>query len=123
MRAGDILHIEAEPESLTAALTRLELSVEEATDTSDEENDASDKKEKKENPASGDSDVVILELVPLPQARIVGRSMDAIKIRTRYGLSLLAISRKGRRIIKRLPVASIKAGDVLLLKGSEEALA
>jgi di/tricarboxylate transporter len=49
--------------------------------------------------------------------------MESIKLSTRYGLSLLAISRNGQRIIKRLRVASIKAGDVLLLQGPEEALA
>ena len=64
-----------------------------------------------------------MELVPLPRARMVGRSMDSIKLNTRYGLSLLAISRKGRSIVKRLRVASIQAGDVLLLQGSEESLA
>jgi di/tricarboxylate transporter len=123
IRADDILHIEAEPEALTAALTSLQLSVEEAADAADEEAGHAEKEDKEEKSKSGERDEVILELVPLPQARIVGRTMDAIKLRTRYGLSLLAISRKGRRIIKRLRVAPIKAGDVLLLQGPEEALA
>jgi len=61
--------------------------------------------------------------VSLPQTRLVGRSADVVKLRTRYGLSLLAISRRGRRMIKRLRSTAIQAGDVLLMQGPPEALA
>jgi di/tricarboxylate transporter len=43
-------------------------------------------------------------------------------LRTRYGLNLLAISRKGRRSVKRLRFTPIKAGDVLLLQGEPGSL-
>jgi di/tricarboxylate transporter len=64
-----------------------------------------------------------VELVPLPHARLLGRSTKAVKLRSRYGLSLLAISRRGRRIVKRLCGTPIQAGDVLLMQGLPEALA
>jgi di/tricarboxylate transporter len=128
IHADDLLFIEAEPESLTAALTSLGVTLDEP-----QENEASEKrnddagpvesKTEEKVPKSIVEEMTLAELVPLPRARMVGRSMDSIKLNTRYGLSLLAISRKGRRIVKRLRVESIHAGDVLLLQGSEEALA
>ena len=120
IRADDLLFIEADPESFTAALTSLGLTVDDAAD--DEADPAGGGGEKKES-KSGAEEMALVEYVPLPRARLVGRSMDSIKLSTRYDLSLLAISRKGRRIVKRLRGASIQAGDVLLLQGSEEALA
>jgi di/tricarboxylate transporter len=43
-------------------------------------------------------------------------------MRARYGLNLLAISRRGRRSIKRLRSTEIQPGDVLLLQGDPAAL-
>lgn len=128
IRADDLLFIEADPESLTAALTGLGLSVEEPEEEEAAEKGAeaaapADGKTEEKESKPGTEEVALVELVPLPQARMVGRSMDSIKLSTRYGLSLMAISRKGRRIVKRLRRESIQAGDVLLLQGTEEALA
>jgi len=116
LHAEDILVIEAEPESLSAALTSLGLVIDEPQDISPAESDTD-----KTKPVS--EETALQEFVPLPQARLIGRSMETIKLRTRYGLSLLALSRQGRRIVKRLRFASIRAGDVLLLQGTAEALA
>ena len=123
IRADDLLFIEADPESFTGALTSLGLTVDNAQDGAEETNDAADRKAENKESKPGTEEMELVELVPLPRARMVGRSMDSIKLSTRYGLSLLAISRKGRRIAKRLRVESIQAGDVLLLQGSEEAMA
>jgi di/tricarboxylate transporter len=65
---------------------------------------------------------VIQELVVMPNALVVGRSAKAIELRTRYGINLLAISRQGRRSIKRLRSIAIQAGDVLLLQGAPESI-
>lgn len=128
IRADDLLFIESEPESLTAALTGLGLSLDEPEKQEDSEKEQDEagpvesKAEEKESKSNGE-EVALVELVPLPGARLVGRSMDSIKLSTRYDLSLLAISRKGRHMVTRLRGASIQAGDVLLLQGSEEAVA
>jgi di/tricarboxylate transporter len=53
---------------------------------------------------------------------LIGRSASDIGLRTRYGLNLLAVSRQGRRSIKRLRSTSILAGDVLLMQGAAEPL-
>lgn len=124
LRDGDILVVEADPESFAAALASLGLVVDEP-----EQDDAAPAEDKDEtNARSGKADAAseenaLRELVPLPYARLLGRSADGVNLRSRYGLSLLAISRRGRRITKRLRSTSIRAGDVLLVQGAPEALA
>ena len=136
LAADDILVVEVEPESLATALSSLGLKLEEdipaeAADKSLSEETASleDIKE------SGDTDtedntkaksrpdeVVLQELVVMPDAMMIGRSAKAVELRTRYGINLLALSRQGRRSIKRLRSTPIQAGDVLLLQGAPESI-
>jgi di/tricarboxylate transporter len=61
-------------------------------------------------------------MVALPTAMLIGRSARDMQLRTRFGINLLAISRRGHRSIKRLRSTPIQAGDVLLMQGSIEAL-
>jgi di/tricarboxylate transporter len=137
LQDGDILVIEVEPASLSAVLTSLGLKLEEdvpaepveqkeeAVDPQpgSEEAPAADKAAAtphKEKPRS--DDVVIQELVVMPNAALVNHSATDIQLRTRYGINLLAISRQGQRSIKRLRSAPLRAGDVLLTRGTPEAL-
>ncbi len=127
LRVHDILVIKAEPESFAAALTSLGLTVPEAPGDSaaGASSDAGqhDPAAEPEKTKPNADDNTLQELVPLPQARLIGHSMDAVNLRSRYGLSLLAISRRGRHIVSRLSSAPILAGDVLLIQGTAEALA
>jgi len=150
LRAGDILVIEVEPESLPVALTNLGLKLEEdvPTDQGEEEEETGEtgktgetgalpnKAEAKTGEAKGkekqseepqeekqkSDEVVVQELVVMPGADLVNRSATNIDLRTRYGINLLAISRQGRRSIKRLRSTPLHAGDVLLMQGMPEAL-
>lgn len=134
--AGDILVIEADPESLGASLTKLGLSLEEAVapskteteqdadDSTEEPAEAADQGEKEDKPAARSSDDIALqELVAQPGAAILGRSASDIALRTRFGINLLAISRQGHRSIRRLRWTEIQAGDVLLMQGDAESIA
>jgi di/tricarboxylate transporter len=120
LRAGDILVIEADPGSLTTTLTGLGLSLE-----SPDKKDAPKPERRKGDSDSKSNDkeeTVLQELVVLPNAAIIGRSVGNVHIGTRFGLNLLAISRQGRQSIKRLRSTPIRAGDVLLMQGVPEAL-
>ena len=134
---GDILVIEVEPESLATALSSLGLKLEEEVPAeADEESteaevlqaskgklqDAESEDNNKDNEKTKQDEVVIQELVVMPNALLIGRSATAIDLRTRYGINLLAISRQGRRSIRRLRSIPIQAGDVLLMQGAPEAL-
>jgi len=141
LRAGDILVIEVEPESLPVALTSLGLKLEEdvpaelgeAEEGAEPGDDSNKAKAAAEDTTAKDSEeqpeekqksdeVVVQELVVMPGAELVNRSATNIDLRSRYGINLLAISRQGRRSIRRLRSTPLHAGDVLLMQGMPEAL-
>lgn len=144
--AGDILIIEAEAENLANALSNLGLELEEAkteeieqaangkqseetlqeaavektvADSNNEEAESA-MPEKEKTPTD---EIVLMELAILPTSSLVSRSPSDILLRTRYGINLLALSRKGQRSVSRLRTIRFKAGDVLLLQGSPGTIA
>lgn len=135
LRDGDILVVEVEPGSLATALGSLGLKLEEDVpakarpktdgeaqsggqeEAADDTSPAEKKKEK-----SRADEVEIQELVAMPNAALLNRSARDIQLRTRFGINLLAISRQGRRSIRRLRSTPLRAGDVLLVQGAPEAL-
>ena len=134
LQDGDILVIEVEPESLPKALSSLGLTLladvpankETPSNTiTDVKLTPLDDEIPQPNPEmdiSKSEDIVIQELVVSPEAALVNRSAADIQLRTRYGISLLAISRQGRRSLKRLRSTPVKAGDVILLQGDPESV-
>ncbi|MCO6427900.1 SLC13 family permease [Nitrosomonas communis] len=147
IHAGDILIIEAEAGSLANVLSSLGLELEEAKSGIEKEDNEESSPAERENskkakvipPGEGNDakaepslaekkdisldEIVLMELAILPASDLVGRSPSDILLRTRYGINLLALSRKGQRSIARLRAIRFKAGDVLLLQGSPEAIA
>ncbi len=135
VRPGDVLVIEAEPESLASALSHLGLKLEESVSMTATGDDSS--REDSANPgemevpagkeeAKSDglgNEVVLQELAVMPTSSLIDRSASDAQIRTVHGLNLIAISRQGRRTIKRLRSTRIKAGDVLLMQGPPDGLA
>ncbi len=86
-------------------------SVKSETSASDDQNDDSDDR---------DEDIILREIAVLPSATIVGRSASDLRLRTRYGLNLLAVSREGRPPQTRLRSLKLKSGDLLLMQGPAE---
>ena len=62
-------------------------------------------------------DVTVVEAVVTPGAPLEGRSPETMRLRTRYGINLLAVSRQGKPYRGRLKAFGFQAGDVLLLQG------
>ena len=129
LRPGDILVLEAEPGSLESVLSTLGLVLEEAVppdpDEAEEKAPAEGEevdKEEKESRKTEQPEVELQELVVMPDSSLLGRTASNIELRSRYGLNLLAISRRGHRSIKRLRSTWLQAGDVLLMQGTPEAL-
>lgn len=69
-----------------------------------------------------DEDIVLRELAVLPASTIVGLSARDIRLRSRYGLNLLAVAREGRKPRARLRTLKIKSGDLLMMQGPAEVL-
>ncbi|MDX1588027.1 MAG: SLC13 family permease [Oleiphilaceae bacterium] len=131
LQPGDVLVLEAEPEALSGVLSGLGLELdseeapqedpEDAKPLSDEEK-AQRRKEKKEKREQDRDGIELQELVAMPGSALIGRSAEALGLRARHSLNLLAISREGMRSIRRLRSTPIQAGDVLMIQGRPEAL-
>lgn len=118
IREGDILVLECEPDALALAISSLGLVLEEANDKGRTGTASVDEDEKK----SETEEIALIELTVRPETALVGRSAKDILLRTRYGINLLAMSRRGKRSIRRLRSVSVRAGDVLLMQGPPEAI-
>ncbi|MGY6550294.1 MAG: SLC13 family permease [Erythrobacter sp.] len=144
IRAGDILVLEADVETLAKALTVFGIRLEEqgssslqdgeaptvheapdlqlpaAGDDADED-DADD--DDAEDDSRADEDIILRELAVLPGSSIVGLSASDLRLRTRYGLNLLAVSREGSPPKARLRTLKLKSGDLLLMQGPADVMA
>ncbi len=105
IRAGDTLVIEASPESLDEALGAMGL--EYASGGSS---------------ALEDGDLKFAEVVVQESSRLSGRSARSVRLLYRYGVALVGVSREGKRFREQVRKLTLKAGDVLLLLGSDERL-
>jgi di/tricarboxylate transporter len=64
----------------------------------------------------------LLEVVVPDGARIEGRSAHSLRLMYRHSVTLLGVSRQGKRFTQRIQQLEIKAGDILLLLGNSEQL-
>ncbi len=67
-------------------------------------------------------DSALLEVVVPAGARIERRSARSLQLMARHGVTLLGVSRQGRRFTQRVRDLEIRAGDVLLLLGDADRL-
>ena len=106
LRAGDVLLLEGEPEDLERLQARAGLVLAgEAHAAKQEAEDA------------GVVEGVVTEASPL-----VGSTPAELDLRRRHGVALLAVSRSGQRVSRRLAALRFRPGDVVILKGEQERL-
>lgn len=67
-------------------------------------------------------DSSLLEVVVPQGARIDGRSAISLRLLYRHGVTLIGVSRQGKRFTERVRELKIQAGDILLLLGRNENL-
>jgi len=132
---GDILVLEADVETLAKALSVFGIKLEEqgssakedakaqALTTKDKKTADTTRDDAEEGDRKRDEDIVLRELAVLPGSTIVGRSASDLRLRTRYGLNLLALSREGKPPRTRLRTLKLKSGDLLLMQGPAEVMA
>jgi di/tricarboxylate transporter len=131
IRAEDILILEANVETLGKALSAFGIKLEEQGSSSGDQKQEAEPEAKTAASEDGsdhtelrrDEDIVLRELVVLPGSTIVGRSASDLRLRTRYGLNLLAVSRQGHPPRTRLRTIRLKSGDLILLHGPSEVMA
>ncbi len=64
-------------------------------------------------------DIELVEVALAPNSRLVGHSMREAQFREQFGFTALAISRQGEVITQRVGNIPLRAGDMLLLQGSQ----
>ncbi len=106
IRAGDILVLEAAPEALDRLRGSLKLEA-----IGEERHEA----------AAG-AGMALMEVVVQRDSRIAGRTSDDIRLLSRQGVTLLGVSRRGRKFRDRVRRLTIEPGDILLLLGPEDRL-
>ena len=107
LRAGDLLILEGEPEDLEALVARAGLTlVGEKPTAEDVPEDAK----------------TVVEGVITADSPLVGATPTSAALAARFGISLLAVSRRGERIRERLKQLKLRRGDVAILKGEAERL-
>lgn len=77
-----------------------------------------DKKFRKD--AADAENIVITEAVVMATSSMIGQTTAGMRMRSRFGVNLLAVSRKQTRIHKRLDHVTFRAGDVLMLQGRSQ---
>ena len=105
VEADDILILEASPDSIEEALGAFEL---------DYVGKGSGK--------LGSRDLVLQEVLVPESSRLAGRSAMSLRLLYRYRVTLVGVSRQGKRFRDKVRALTIRPGDVLLLLGSEDRL-
>jgi di/tricarboxylate transporter len=103
LREGDILLLESDTEVLTEFLedTKAELVGD----------------EKLFLKAEGSSEIQVAEGIIRENSPLIGETAASLRMRSRYGVNLLALARSNRTLRQRIDHVRFQSGDVLLLQG------
>jgi di/tricarboxylate transporter len=97
IREGDVLLLEGDPEELESVVARAGLRL----------------------PGTREGeDASVVEGVVTAESPLAGDTAGRARLRERFGVGLLAVSRSGQRITQRLNTVRLRAGDVLILRGT-----
>lgn len=106
--AEDVLLLECDPHVLDKVVARAQLDLVGSKDTDRE--------------ALRSAEIVTVEAVITGGSPLVGASLVELRLRERYGIGVLALSRRGRRLTTRLRRAKFQVGDVIVIQGSADAV-
>ena len=106
IKSGDLLVIEASPDSLEEAIGNFGLEYV-GKGLGQLQND----------------DLELTELVVSESSRLAGRSAMSVRLLYRYRVALVGVSRQGKRIREKIRHVELKPGDIVLLLGNKERLA
>jgi len=107
LRAGDLLLVEGEARTIPAVHGAPGLEIKSMPSL--------------ERVALGDERVKMMEVTVSYNSPFLGNSLQEINFRHRFDLSVLAIHRRGEPLVEKVGKIPLKAGDVLLAYGREEA--
>jgi di/tricarboxylate transporter len=106
----DIIIVETDPENLKKLLTTGKLEIV----TGSAEN--ADTMEPWE-------ELVLMETVVAPSSPLIGCTIKEFRLRSRFGVNVLALGRGGRQLVTQLRQIPIQVGDVMVVQGPSNAMA
>ncbi|WP_176559841.1 SLC13 family permease [Teichococcus rhizosphaerae] len=111
LRAGDVLLLEGSADALRDLVELAGLSLTEA---------GGEGKARGGLTALVAEELEAVEAILRPGSPLIGRSPAALRLRSQYGINLLAVSRQGRRVADRMNQIVLRSGDVVLLQARRE---
>jgi di/tricarboxylate transporter len=118
LKAGDILVIESDPHLLEQVVGEAKLLLIGSKELTDKQ-----ARETNQRPESLPPDRLgVVEAIVTGDSLMVGASSTSLQLRDRFGVNLLALSRRGGRIKARLRRTRFQPGDVVVLQGDAETM-
>jgi di/tricarboxylate transporter len=108
LEPGDVLMVEAAPDDLKSLMDGLGLELAECKGDC--------------RATLGSYDIRLMEAVITTESTLPGKTSAGLYLRRLYGVNLLAIARRGRRITQPLGQTKFMTGDILLFQGTDESL-
>ena len=108
IEAKDILILKAGPKELDKFVEKLGLMIKGGTE--------------KSRALFSSDDVLLIEAVVSSDSRLIGHIIGDLRLKSRYRLNLLGVSRQGKTIRARLHKIMFRSGDVLLLQADQDAI-
>jgi di/tricarboxylate transporter len=108
LEPGDVLMVEAAPDGLKSLMDGLGLELAECKGDC--------------RATLGSKDIRLMEAVITTESTLPGKTSAGLYLRRLYGVNLLAIARRGRRITQPLGQTKFMPGDILLFQGTDESL-
>jgi di/tricarboxylate transporter len=71
----------------------------------------------------GEDDLHLAEVILLLRSPLVGRTLKNLQFRERFGIQVLAISRHGETISRKISQTELQLGDILLIQGDYHSIA
>lgn len=103
LREGDMLILGGDPDALERVIAGDRLALE---------------GEQREVPQGSEKDETgVIEAVVSATSILVGRTAGQLLLQQRFGVNLIAVSRAGERLTKRIGETTLNAGDVIVLQG------
>ncbi|WEJ99935.1 MAG: SLC13 family permease [Candidatus Sphingomonas phytovorans] len=103
LQEGDTLILGGDPDSLERVIARDKLQLE------GQDRDVPEGSEKDQ--------VGVIEAVINAESVLIGQTAGRLRLQQSYGVNLIAVSRAGQRLTKRLGETILSAGDVIVLQG------
>lgn len=120
LRAGDILMVETDSDSLKSLIDDGGLEFIE-TDAGKKKGKDSDEQTDTEKKIESD-EVAVTEAIIAPESLLIGKTASSLNLRERFGVNVIAVARRGKQLKERLGRIRFLPADILLLQARKKTL-